>query len=364
MEKKLDKLSAIVTAASAPNSAPQPTLPPVNTVPSQIVEAAQSTPTPTPIQPAPPLQPVVKPPILPNPGTTPESATSFWESLNDTISGLGQLDPVIRSISAIHMQLLLESFRNMADYFPFVTLPKECFCRDLIRQRPMLMFAVLTAASYDSALLQLTLSREFRKVVMVKIMNGEKSLDLLQGLLVFIAWHHHYMDANAVSVHLLLQICVGIAGDLGLDNLNATPKSPVQKDSAREREGKKAYLGCYYLTSNLRLMDLSRSRSMSYSSTLRAYASELASTWEHRSDAILPILIDTCQFMEDIEETFRYPSEQALVAKAQLKRFSEQWDSMRLASKAQANDYSKGGLLAIGLVLIFPRNTSMDPTRS
>jgi hypothetical protein len=346
MERRIDKLSAIVTAVSAPSPASQPTLPPVGIVPSQTLEGVQRTPTPAPPGSSAPTSaslppPVSKTPILPNPGSTPESALSFWDSLNDTISGIGRLDPVIRSISVIHMQHLLETYRVMADFFPFVTLPKDCFCRDIMQQRPILMFAVLTAASYDSALLQLTLSREFRKVVMMRIMNGEKSLDLLQGLLVFVAWHHHYMDAHAISINLLLQICVGFAGDLGLDSLPLAGKSLSQQDEAREREAKRAYLGCYYLATNLGLLDPARTRSMSYSSTHREYALDLASAWEHRSDAILPILIDTCQFTEDIDETFRDRSEMPLVTKAQIKRLSEKWDQLRIASKAQAVDYSK-----------------------
>jgi hypothetical protein len=246
---------------------------------------------------------------------------------------------VIRSISVIHMQLLLDTYRTMTDFFPFVILPKDCFCRDLIHQRPLLMFAVLTAASYDSTLLQLTLSREFRKVVMVKIMNGEKSLDLLQGLLVFIAWHHHYMDAQAMSINLLVQLCVGLTSDLGLDNLNP-PGNITRKDEFHEREAKRAYLGCYYLASNLGLLDAGSVKCTSFSNAHRAYASDLASAWEHRSDAILPILIDICQFNEDVEETFRDQSEPNMATKAQLKRLSEKWDQMRMASKAQALDYS------------------------
>lgn len=85
---------------------------------------------------------------------------SFWNSLNDTMSGVGRLDPVLQSITVVHMQHLLETYRAMVDFFPFVTLPKENLFRDYIQQRPMLTFAALTAASYDSALLQLTLSHE------------------------------------------------------------------------------------------------------------------------------------------------------------------------------------------------------------
>ncbi|KAF1843331.1 uncharacterized protein K460DRAFT_357075 [Cucurbitaria berberidis CBS 394.84] len=335
LDKKLDKLSTIVTTMTP--SSPQYTLPSVDTLSLQGTEPFQQTPTASAPRPA-STPPVTKTLILPAPGPTSEGFLPFWESMNDSLACLGRLDPVIRSISLVHMQILLDIYRNMVDYFPFVALPKDCFCRDLLEHRPMLMFAVLTVASYDSVLLQLTLSREFRKVVMVKIMNGEKNLDLLQGLLVFIAWHHHYMDAQAVSVHMLLQLCVGLASDLGLDRISTTA-SPLQKDYPRDREAKRAYLGCYYLASNIALMEQGRARFMSYSSTLRSYASELALTWEHNTDAVIPILLNVCQFMEDVEETFRNQTEQALVARSQVKRLSDKWESIRITSKLQANDF-------------------------
>jgi len=174
---------------------------------------------------------------------------------------------------------------------------------------------------------------------MVKIMKGEKTLDLLQGLLVFIAWHHHYMETQAISVSMLLQICVGIARDIGLDRLSTEVRSPLQKNDPRDREAKRTYLGCYYLASNLGVLDSGRNRSISYSTTLRSYASDLASAWEYKTDAILPIMVDMCQFSEDIEETLR--SEQALVLRSQTKRLTEKWEQIRSASKQQANDYSK-----------------------
>ena len=261
--------------------------------------------------------------------------------MNDTLLCLGRLDPVIRSISLAHMQMLLDTYRIMVDFFPFVPLPKDCFCQDLVQDRPMLMFAVLTVASYDLVHLQLALSRAFRKIVMVKIMNGERNLDMLQGLLVFIAWHHHYMDAQAVSVPMLLQICVGIASDLGLERLSATARGLWRKDDLRASEAKRAYMGCYYLASNIALMEPGRIQSMSYTSALRSYASELASAWEHNTDAVLPFLIDVCQFMEDVDGTFRNHAEQALIARAQVKRLSDKWENIRLTSKHRANNFSK-----------------------
>ncbi|CAO2652787.1 Nn.00g021980.m01.CDS01 [Neocucurbitaria sp. VM-36] len=329
-------MSGIVATVSP--SPPQTALPSMVSLPSQPTETSQQTP--IPVVPRPDSAPSIpKSLVFPTPGHKSENSLSFWESMNDALSCFGRLDPVIRSISLGHMQMLLETYQNMINFFPFVALPKDCFCRDLVQNRPVLMFAVLTVASYDSVLLQLTLSREFRKVIMAKILNGQKNLDLLQGLLVFIAWHHHYMDAQAVSVPMLLQICVGIASDLGLDRMSTTARSPLQKDDSRDREAKRAYLGCYYLASNIALMEHGRARPISYSSTLRSYASQLASSREHKSDAILPVLIDVCQFTEDVEETFRNEPEQALVARSQVNRLNDKWENIRHASTLQASDF-------------------------
>jgi hypothetical protein len=244
------------------------------------------------------------------------------------------------------MQTLVETYRHMIDFFPFVALPKDRSCQELVQHRPILMFAVFVAASHDSTLLQQTLSREFRKVVMVRIMNGEKSLDLLQGLLVFIAWHHRYMDTQAVSVAMLLQLCVGIAGDLGLDRISTNALSPLHRQDARDREAKRAYLGCYYLATNIGLMESSRSRCcIPYSTTLRNYSSDLVFAREHKTDALLPIFVDICQFLEDVEETFHGRCEQALVARSQVKRLSDKLDQIRSASKMQANEYSTDSTL-------------------
>jgi hypothetical protein len=339
-DEKLDKLSSIV-ATMAPSPV-ESSLPSVATIPSQVTASSQQMPTPTPT--AAQLVSIPTPPrttILPALVPQPENSLPFWESMNDTLSCLERLDPVIRSISLVQMQILLDSYRSMVDFFPFVSLPKDCRCQDLLQHRPMLMFAVLTVSSYDSAVLQSTLSSEFRKIVMVRIMKGEKSLDLLQALLVFIAWHHHYMDAQAVSIPMLLQLCLGIANDQGLDNISRTASSPLQKEDPRDREAKRAYLGCYYLSSNINWMQSGKARPMAYTSTLRTYASELASVWETRSDAVLPILMDVCQYLEDVEETFCGQSEQARVVRTQVKRLSDKWENIHLASKLQANDFSK-----------------------
>lgn len=333
-DKKIDKLSAIV--ATMGPSPPQTALPPIANFPLHFPDAALQTPAPSLPSTVPASSPpALDAPALSAPGTKSDDAMPFWESLNDTLLCLGRLDPVIRSISLTHIQTLLDTYQTMAEYFPFVSLPGNTPCFDLLQRRPVLMLAVLTVASYNSIPFQLKLSREFRKVLMAKVMSGEKSLDLLQGLLVFIAWHHHYMDAQAISIPMLLQICVGITSDLGLDTLAWSVRSPVHPGDALSREGQRTYLGCYYLVSNIGLMDPGKVRSISHSSLLRTYASDLASAQDGKSDAIMPTIVDICHFMEDVEETFHNKAEHVLVARSQVKRLSDMWENIRLTMESQ-----------------------------
>lgn len=276
---------------------------------------------------------------------------------------ISRLDPVIQTITVPQMQILMEIYRGMTDYFPFVPLPKDCSCQELVLQRPMLMFAVLTVSSHDSARLKTKLSREFRKVVMVKVMNGEKNLDLLQGLLVFIAWHHHYMEVQSVSIPMLLQICMGLAHDLGLERETNAIRSPLHKDGPREREIKRTFLGCSFLVSNIGTTNMVRSQCSSFSSTMRTHASEIAGFGEHESDGALPTMVGICQFMEDVDETLRDQPEQALVVRSQVKRLSDKWENIQSASKLQTKDFkSLQWLLLAGRIRLYRRAASVELT--
>ncbi|KAL6710963.1 hypothetical protein ACN47E_006838 [Coniothyrium glycines] len=338
-DRKLDKLSAVAaTIASSPTQAALPSASSIASGSTETSQQTQNVSTNAAQQPNSTL-PVSQAPILPAPGPKPESTSKFWESFNDTLSCLGRLDPAIRSISLIRMQLLMDIYKTMVEYFPFVPLPKEGSCLDLVQHRPMLMFAVLTVASHDSVALQLTLSRELRKVIMVKIMNGEKSLDILQALIIFIAWHHHYTDPNAVSIPMLLQLALGIANDLGLDCIGKRVRQAPQKEDTWEREAKRAYVGCYFMACNVALLESGKSRALTHSDVLRKYAAELASAQEHRTDTIIPVMVDICHFMEDVDETFRDQPQQALVVRSQVKRLSDKWESVRLYSAMQANEF-------------------------
>ena len=183
---------------------------------------------------------------------------------------------------------LVSSFRNMAQYFPFVMLPLSATAYSMSQARPFLLLAVLAAASSAEKSLQKALDNEFRSTLCAKVViDGEKSIDLLQGLLVHLAWsvvlevydtasmrpkltyfryHFYYIPRNQQS-YQFLQIAIGMTIDLGLDqkpwrakahkvgiDLSHYDQSSSENAGGHSssefygRDARRCYLGCYYLS--------------------------------------------------------------------------------------------------------------------
>lgn len=85
---------------------------------------------------------------------------------------------------------LLEGYRHeLAPEYPFVVIPKEKTAQVLLREKPFLYKNVVVAASYADPKRQSELRKDIlTDLCQSMIFQGEKSLDILQGLLVFIAW--------------------------------------------------------------------------------------------------------------------------------------------------------------------------------
>ncbi|KAJ6145692.1 hypothetical protein N7470_009587 [Penicillium chermesinum] len=84
----------------------------------------------------------------------------------------------------------LQAFKSdLVTNFPFVVVPPQTSAPQLRIEKPFLFLAILASASYKNLSLQRSLGAELRKVVALRmIMGGESSFDLLQGLLVYLAW--------------------------------------------------------------------------------------------------------------------------------------------------------------------------------
>ena len=78
---------------------------------------------------------------------------------------------------------------DMAYQVPFVSVPSQISARALSRESPFLYRSIMTVASYHNSVHQLQLGQELvRYLIEHLIVLGEKNMDLLQGLLVYINW--------------------------------------------------------------------------------------------------------------------------------------------------------------------------------
>lgn len=94
-----------------------------------------------------------------------------------------------RSLNLLEAEKLLSSFRLKASLFPFVQIASNATVPTLARDSPFLLLALLTSASIKDPPLYHQLDHEFRRILSLKIIvEGRKSMDFLQGLLVYIAW--------------------------------------------------------------------------------------------------------------------------------------------------------------------------------
>ena len=79
---------------------------------------------------------------------------------------------------------------HMSPIFPFVVVPVGMSPAEVARSKPVLWMAIGLVARWQNEEKRSTLSRVFRSEVGHRVFVGEeKTLDLLQGILVYTAWY-------------------------------------------------------------------------------------------------------------------------------------------------------------------------------
>ena len=86
--------------------------------------------------------------------------------------------------------LLLEFRSSMTSQFPFVVIRPEETSQSLRSEKPLLWKAIMFAAAHGDSDRQLSLGSNLIEDITTRLLfRAEKSLQLLQALLVFIAWY-------------------------------------------------------------------------------------------------------------------------------------------------------------------------------
>ena len=160
---------------------------------------------------------------------------------------------------------LLQVYLATSQGFPFVYIDQLKSLETLRDDQPFLLLAVLTVSSQRSRALQVLLEKEFRETLASKvIIEGELSLDVLQGLMLYLAWYHYNFRPARQQIYQLTQLCVSMIVDLQLHKptestpgFNLHPSKgcmACKKDTAppitSEAEALRTFVGAYYLTAS------------------------------------------------------------------------------------------------------------------
>ncbi|KAL6720618.1 hypothetical protein ACLMJK_002543 [Lecanora helva] len=268
--------------------------------------------------------------------STPRSAiipdTSVHRDVNDGLVDEARADE------------LLDKFRTMSTFFPFVVISQKLRAQDLRSRKPMLFLAIVMTATTDDRKLQMHCEERFRREIATKvIVHSHRSLDCLQSILVYLAWyavplnvklalihwiryHFHFTTQNQ-QIYILLQIAIGMAIELGTSHRSRKPVIDISANKnlssvAPEivREAQRSFLGSYFLSSwYIFLLEIPHKLSLTKSSitagmskpSLMQFSSEtleccnsLARSREFASDSSIIDLISLTHIGDEIRASF------------------------------------------------------------
>ena len=144
---------------------------------------------------------------------------------------------------------------HLAPLFPFVVIPPRSTAKELETARPFLFAVIRMVTSLDSMQsMRAQMCRLIRHVSERMLMQSERSLDLLQGIIVMIGWYHYHCLMHA-QLNNLISLAKSLVADLGL---NRHPKMQERislmvlypdEPSPRTNEERRALLAVWYLSS-------------------------------------------------------------------------------------------------------------------
>lgn len=198
-------------------------------------------------------------PVLPSLSTPPSTQESPFPTTEPAAREPSFRAPANSSIELTPEEALFEFRETMLKYFPCVHVPGDT--NWLKSYRPFLLKCIMAVSSQNTEA-KIALGEEIKDTV-VRRMYFEKDaslvdLDLLLGLLTFIAWgHDNLLHKTAASVSRFTQLTTSMVFDLRL-NRPPTQESntlPMGKflfsagSSERTLEERRTVLGCWMLSS-------------------------------------------------------------------------------------------------------------------
>ncbi|CAK7566229.1 MAG: hypothetical protein SEPTF4163_004167 [Sporothrix epigloea] len=193
--------------------------------------------------------------------------------------------------------VLLSKFReHMHPLLPVVVLPANISAAQLAAAQPFVFLAVKTVASVENyRSMQGLMYQVISHVADYMLMRAERSLDLLQGLLIILAWYHHHCMMHA-QMGNLLHLATSLVSDLGLSRPARLPERTdlmvlqPNPPSPRTHLERRLLLGLWYIRSCMALC-FSKTEAMRFTPYMRQCLQELDDADDAETNATLVTLV-------------------------------------------------------------------------
>ncbi|KAK0628183.1 hypothetical protein B0T17DRAFT_614137 [Bombardia bombarda] len=278
--------------------------------------------------------------------STPPSSAAMFNDASSSAAGAGasgkaaatgQQQRTTRTVASFGLQpqfnldsaaSLLGTFRTvMLEHFPCAVVGEHETVASLAQDRPFVLLALLAAASSSRTLQGHSLyDEEFRKILGLKfVAGGERSLELLQGLVVYVAWYPFHLRPKNKQAFQYIRMTVDIVNDLELDQ---DPGLDDDLEDAMmptpERLGDiRTYLSSYYLVSSF------------------------ASTWNRTPQ--LQYTEYTAKCCDILERYSQTKGDVILAWQARLQRIVEEASDMRRNQRGHSQSEYQIGLMLKGM---------------
>ncbi|KAK3323778.1 hypothetical protein B0T19DRAFT_213497 [Cercophora scortea] len=203
-------------------------------------------------------------------------------------------------VSFAEAERLLALYRtDYSPHFPFVPIHPNISALELFNKHPFLFRTIIQIVAPQSAAVQRDVVQWFRGYIAEHVVvNLEKRLELLQAIVLFIAWGdvHFYIESPATT---LLQLAVGLVTDLGLSKPPKIPGNAPSHmvDEARRvmglrsrtphgLEDMRTFLGCFHINSTAAIL-FRQVPMLPYCSYVTTCCDALEKAQEYDSDALL-----------------------------------------------------------------------------
>ncbi|KAH7382744.1 hypothetical protein DE146DRAFT_240606 [Phaeosphaeria sp. MPI-PUGE-AT-0046c] len=226
-------------------------------------------------------------------------------------------------------ETLLSTYRNqLSNAFPFVIIPTGTTPRQLQTTRPFLMKVIRMVTSVR----HLRSVRGQSRAVMEHIsdailMRSERSLDLLQGILVFLGFYHYHCMAHA-QLNNLIRLAISLVEDLELSSCSKSqrrkgqlPLVRAEEPMFRTNEEKRALLGVWYISSNAGLV-VEQLAFTKFTKYMDQCLTELGDASENKTDQLA---IQLVRIQQHTEKIFHFHSSDSLAGETA--RFAQKPDN-------------------------------------